>query len=138
MLLGYETAAGDLVIATATLPGPAASQGWKSFVPDHAWDEQQLVDHYRASSRLLRYQGEWHSHPFGVLQPSKVDIATMARIARFPGAMLPAPISAIVSRSVTRSLVWSVFCVSATGVPDGVSAKVIDSQHTHEALGGRG
>lgn len=127
MLLGYEDVAGNLVITRATRPGPAARHGWFSFEPDQEWDKQLLSETYGASGRRITYLGEWHSHSFRSLRPSRDDLETVRLIAGYEPARLRRPLSAIVGQRPGRGLGWTLYRYGEAGGLDPVPTVVVPS-----------
>lgn len=127
MLLGFETVSEQLVVTQATRPGPLARRRWRCFHPDDAWDIATLADIYEASGRVIRYLGEWHSHSFGNLQPSREDARTMRLIASHEPARMKMPISAIVARRLGTALCFALYQLSSDGQLEKIPAMVISS-----------
>jgi integrative and conjugative element protein (TIGR02256 family) len=96
LLLGYATS-GGVVVRGIVLGGPKAVRGRDGFVPDAAWQEAELAKRYRASSRIDRYLGDWHTHPDGGMLVSHKDRVTARRIATAPEARAPKPLMLIMA-----------------------------------------
>lgn len=96
MLLGYWQD-NDVVVTSASAPGPAAQRGRAWFRPDQEWQTEHLARVYAASGRTITYLGDWHIHPGGSAKPSRTDRKTMRAIRREPAARQPRPIMAIVA-----------------------------------------
>jgi integrative and conjugative element protein (TIGR02256 family) len=104
MLLGWQ---GDedgsgIVIARVLGPGPRATHRRTRFVPDGRWQRRELAEAYERSGRVLRYVGDWHSHPGGGSTPSARDLRTAKKIARKRSARAPAPLTLILAGSSER------------------------------------
>ena len=100
MLLGYVAPPSDpeqLMIEHALGPGPGATHERHRFVPDGAWQQEQLADAYEASGRITTYLGDWHSHPAGTAVPSRRDHRTARSIARTASARNRRPLTVIVA-----------------------------------------
>lgn len=95
MLLGYRSPAGDEVITGVILGGPHAKRTHDRFVGDGEWQQTRLEEIYLASNCVTTYLGEWHSHPSGLLAPSRLDRRTARRIARERTARSPRPLMVI-------------------------------------------
>jgi integrative and conjugative element protein (TIGR02256 family) len=76
-------------------PGPKALHKSHRFEPDGAWQERRIAAAYRNSDTLVRYLGDWHSHPNGGSRPSGLDRSTAAKIASTPQAQTPHPLTVI-------------------------------------------
>ena len=53
-------------------PGPRARHGARSFEPDSAYCQRLLGAVYRESGGAIAYQGDWHTHPHGAVEPSEL------------------------------------------------------------------
>jgi integrative and conjugative element protein (TIGR02256 family) len=95
VLLGWAGPAGDVVVDQVLGPGPGAIHAARSFHPDAAWQQEQIVAAYQASGRRLEYLGDWHTHPSGLATPSSRDLATLRHIARHAEVRAPRPVMAI-------------------------------------------
>jgi integrative and conjugative element protein (TIGR02256 family) len=98
ILIGYTDGHddGDLVIEHIIGPGPQAKHSELFFVPDHDFHEREVNRIYYESGRQSIYLGDWHSHPVGGPLLSKVDKATLSRIASHKAARIAAPVMALV------------------------------------------
>lgn len=108
MLVGYRGIRGGQIITAATTAGPGARRRWLSFEPDDAHDRALLHGLYQESGRIIRYLGEWHSHPAGLVRPSRTDVRTIRALQSSEQTDLPDPLSAIVGRR-RGSLRWAVY-----------------------------
>jgi len=102
ILLGYTADNSDVVIQCAIGPGPKAQHSRYRFVPDHAWQCEQIDGHYAASNGVKVYVGEWHTHPGGSAWMSLLDRRTLGRIARHREASCPHPLMVIGGGSPRR------------------------------------
>lgn len=128
MVLGYETVSDELVLVEATHPGPNAKKGWLHFEGDHNWDRRLIAELYERSGRLVTYLGEWHSHSFDMAKPSRTDLLTIRRIADYPQARVPFPLSAIVVRSLHPNRVrWETYRLNASRELERLPSSVISS-----------
>lgn len=125
VILGYETVSGDLVITDCTAPGPRARRNWFRFEPDDEWDKRIIAKVYEASGRVVRYLGEWHSHPLGSLRPSHDDVRTMRLVAAYELARIDNPLGVIVARWPVGVLRWAVYQLNETGQLERVSPTII-------------
>ncbi len=135
MLLGWQ-GEGDagVVVARVLGPGPGATHRRTRFVPDGRWQRGALAEAYERSGRVLRYLGDWHSHPGGGSTPSARDLRTAKKIARRHSARMPTPLTLILAGSTERE--WRprahrlldgrlvpVECVTTTRVPHEADVK---------------
>ncbi len=100
MLLGYVRSGRghlDFVVTARVAGGPRAEHQPDRFVPDGDWQQRKLERAYRDSGRVASYLGDWHSHPTGGLQPSRIDRRTAARVAATKAARAPIPVCLILS-----------------------------------------
>ncbi|WP_194473386.1 Mov34/MPN/PAD-1 family protein [Bradyrhizobium sp. CCBAU 51753] len=102
ILLGWRSGE-DYVVVDLRGPGPRALHGRHCFIPDHAWQVNEINRAFEASCGDLDYLGDWHSHPNGIAEMSDLDSATLLRIAR----QVKAPLMLIVAGSGTD---WSPHC----------------------------
>jgi len=93
-LFGYERDE-QVVVTRAFGPGPRARHRPWIFDPDRA-AVQGAIDAVTAESAgAERYIGSWHSHPFGIARPSRLDRRTARRIANDAEVGWPRPIMLI-------------------------------------------
>ena len=71
ILIGFRTSEA-LIVSTATGPGPSAVHHPNSIRFDEKFCERKARQ-LQNRGKNLRYIGDWHSHPFTRLKPSKVD-----------------------------------------------------------------
>lgn len=95
VLLGYFSNEGAPVVYAATGPGPDAEHHPSWFVPDHAWQCEQIDLIYNKSNGVWVYLGDWHTHPDGAPAMSWIDHRTLLSIAAHPQALTPEPIMLI-------------------------------------------
>lgn len=76
MLIGFATP-DALIVTEATGPGPAAVHLPLSIRFDEKYCDRKARQ-LRRKSKSVRYLGDWHSHPFSKLKPSKVDKRSFA------------------------------------------------------------
>lgn len=81
ILLGWRSGE-DCIVVDLRGPGPRALHGRHCFIPDHAWQVEEIQRAFEQSCSDLDYLGDWHSHPDGVAEMSKVDSATLLRITQ--------------------------------------------------------
>ena len=94
ILMGYWAEA-DVVITHAVGPGPNATHGKISFIPDAQYQEGEVARIYEESGRLSTYLGDWHTHPRGSTRMSRRDRRTLRRIASSTEARCPKPLMAL-------------------------------------------
>jgi integrative and conjugative element protein (TIGR02256 family) len=95
MLVGYRSTEGDEVVTGVIIGGPRAMRRSERFVGDGEWQQARLDKVYLESGGVITYLGEWHSHPAGLLKPSRLDRRTARRIARKRAARAPRPLMII-------------------------------------------
>lgn len=71
IMIGFRTPQA-LVVTTATGPGPSAVHHPNSIHFDEKFCDKKARQ-LQTRGKNLRYIGDWHSHPFTKLKPSKVD-----------------------------------------------------------------
>lgn len=94
LLLGY-TCDTQWVVSSATAAGPGARHCPLSYTPDQDYDASLIANQFKASLGVIRYLGDWHSHPNGAARLSGKDKSTLKRIARFPDAQIGTPLMLI-------------------------------------------
>lgn len=92
--MGYWAEA-NVVITHAVGPGPNATHGKISFIPDAQYQEDEVARIYEESGRLSTYLGDWHTHPRGSTRMSPRDRRTLRRIAFSTEARCPKPLMAL-------------------------------------------
>lgn len=97
MLIGYWSETGDAVITETIEGGPGAERGRSRFVPDGQWQQERLDEIYVRSGRRHTYLGDWHSHPTGLLRPSRRDRDTAKAVSKTSEARAPEPLTLIAS-----------------------------------------
>lgn len=81
ILIGYWDKLDNIVITHATGPGPNAEHSYNHFAPDHHYCQQILETVFEQSGGELTYIGDWHTHPWGSVLPSRRDRRTAAEVA---------------------------------------------------------
>ena len=76
-------------------PGPAARHGRTWFIPDAAFQQDQISERYEASGRRIAYLGDWHTHPGASATLSWRDRRTLRTISRTPTARQSRPVMLI-------------------------------------------
>lgn len=99
LLVGYEDASGAAVVTAVVGPGPRAVHGGTRFRPDTEFQQNRLAVLYEESGRIHGYLGDWHSHPNGMVAPSRRDRRVLSRIGRKAAARAPRAVMAIVGPS---------------------------------------
>ena len=95
MLIGYWSLVGDAVITATVEGGPGAVREQQRFMPDGLWQQERLEDLYVGSGGIDTYLGDWHSHPQGLLRPSRRDRSTAKVVAKTREARAPQPLTMI-------------------------------------------
>jgi len=98
VLLGYRSDSGISVVVAATGPGPRARHTDTRYVPDAAYDQQQITEAFDATEGQVTYIGDWHSHSTGSGRLSHLDRKTLSRIANATDAFCPRPVMLIALR----------------------------------------
>lgn len=83
----------------------------RSFEPDADWQAEQVARIYAETGRNITYLGDWHTHPFGNVNPSAQDAETAAMIGRDRRFRTPIPLYAVAARDrwrVRRRSKWTV------------------------------
>lgn len=95
VLLGYFAESGAPVALAVVGPGPNASHSRTRFLPDHAWQCEQIDHVYEESRGEWVYVGDWHTHPEGLPHMSWLDQRTLRAIAKHPEVQSPRPVMLI-------------------------------------------
>lgn len=103
--MGFWTADSDAVITHASGPGPKATHGMWTFERDPVSGQSFIDEIFEQSGGAFTYLGEWHTHPWGRLEPSIRDLRTMRMIPLEPRSYQPRPI--LVVHSGPWSRYWS-------------------------------
>lgn len=97
VLLGYVDPedAKHVQVLKQVGPGPKALHQRSRFEPDGEWQARRIAAAYRNSRTLVRYLGDWHSHPRCSGKPSGLDRSTASSIARDQSAATTHPLMVI-------------------------------------------
>lgn len=95
ILAGYVADCGGIVITGVSGPGPNATHDKFRFTPDHDWQCSFLDKLYLDSSGISVYLGDWHTHPNGRPQMSRLDRKTLHAISLSREARCPSPLMVI-------------------------------------------
>jgi integrative and conjugative element protein (TIGR02256 family) len=83
ILLGFDAdELGDMLVMEAGGPGPGAERRPDFFRRDLAHAQRLADEAYTRTT--ARWLGEWHTHPHGVLSPSRTDLRTYRGFLRDP------------------------------------------------------
>jgi integrative and conjugative element protein (TIGR02256 family) len=104
VLNGYWVSPDEVVITDIIGAGPDAERTKCGFVPDDAYQTQEIERLYRGSGRIVTYLGEWHTHPGGILKLSATDSSTLRKISRTISARTPTPLMIILAGKVKWTL----------------------------------
>ncbi len=102
VLAGYVADCGGIVITGVSGPGPNAIHGQFRFTPDHEWQCSFLDKLYLDSSGISVYLGDWHTHPHGRPQMSRLDKKTLTAIAKSSESGCPSPLMVIGSGELSE------------------------------------
>lgn len=81
ILLGYVRGS-HLEVLHATEPSPRDRRHRVLFEREQYWHEAEARRMWRESRGLVRYLGEWHTHPEEVPSPSRLDRAEWEKLAQ--------------------------------------------------------
>lgn len=95
VLMGYVADNGDTVVTDIILAGPNAIHNRWKFIPDHAYQQEQINHLYHESGGVTTYLGDWHTHPGLSSAMSWRDRRTLQKIALTPSARISHPLMAI-------------------------------------------
>lgn len=103
IVLGYEVLEESAVVITEIVgAGPNARYGHAIFEPDGSWQEREVARIYSESGRRTIYLGDWHSHPEGIVAPSKKDHRTARAIGNHRPARMRHPLMLIAASDEER------------------------------------
>jgi integrative and conjugative element protein (TIGR02256 family) len=77
-------------------PGPRATHASTTFEPDHEWQAEAVALRWY-DDPTLEYLGDWHTHPGGTTNPSKLDKDALEVIASSADAQQAQPLMLIVA-----------------------------------------
>jgi len=118
LLMGYW-GEGVPVITHIIGPGPGASHERFNFEPDYAYHRQE-VDRLYAEREGLWYLGDWHTHPCGVAEPSRLDLKMVQSVRANKDAHVPKPLMLILGGHLDR---LGIYCL----LPDGLKALDVET-----------
>ena len=95
VLIGYVADNDDMVILSASGPGPNASHKRYRFKPDHNYQLDFIEEAFINHNRKAYYLGDWHTHPKGEPAMSFMDRRTLIRIAEYKEVTVSAPLMLI-------------------------------------------
>lgn len=96
ILMGYwGNEEREIVINSIVGSGPNAVHEYNKFVPDHECQLDRIAEIYNESGRVNTYLGDWHIHPYGNANLSKVDKKTLKYISQCTSARATKPIMLI-------------------------------------------
>ncbi|PWW26613.1 integrative and conjugative element protein (TIGR02256 family) [Cytobacillus oceanisediminis] len=96
ILMGYYTVKDEVVITHCSGPGPKAKHRKYSVTLDSAYAQKFVDEIYLQTNRNITYIGDWHSHTFNDLTPSRTDKKELNKIAKNRLSRLETPIMLIV------------------------------------------
>jgi len=99
VLAGSIDEKGNMIIHSASSPGPKAKRTEVSFEKDIQFCQQFLDDLYEKSNGKIIYVGEWHSHPSTNNNPSGMDIQSLSEIATQENYLTEHPLMIIFSNT---------------------------------------
>ncbi len=105
VLLGYWSKDGrEAVVTDVVGPGPEATHGNANFAPDYDFQEREISRLYEESARRLHYLGDWHSHPNGLGELSRLDRRTLRIVGDSRAARAEHPVMVILAGGPDWSL----------------------------------
>lgn len=107
-LVGYELESNQIVVVSASGPGPKSRQRIWGVEIDGEHSQQFCGAFYKSSNGCYDYVGDWHCHPSLSIAPSRQDAEAMAIMAAVEG-ITDNPISVIVSKFTGKmhGYVWT-------------------------------
>lgn len=110
LLLGFLHRKRKIIYVTRALDPPADSQGWPyAFRLGVARVPEQLDWACEQSNGLIRYVGEWHSHPAGSFSLSEQDRKAMQQLEKsLSRAQWPVHIMIVTPKGCYSHLAWPV------------------------------
>lgn len=96
ILIGYYNRRHDCAIAIDCSAPPVDSKFGKNYFYRGVHGLQKLLKKLWNLTHRRYYLGEWHFHPFGVPEPSEVDIGQLKNNAENPSYHCPEPVMFIV------------------------------------------
>lgn len=105
ILIGYYNSQHDCAIVTDCSGPPKDSKRGKNFFHRGVQGLQKWIDKLWELGQRRYYLGEWHFHPFGVPEPSDVDIKQLKKNAENLSHNCPEPIMFIVGGNPNKE--WS-------------------------------
>lgn len=114
MLLGYVATSGEVVVTAIIGPGPAGKHHRYAFEPDGEHQQAEFEAHYWATEGRESYLGDWHTHPYGKPNLSRLDKRTLANIANTPSSGIKHPVMAILGGSPDNWTLGTVRFLSMT------------------------
>lgn len=83
-------------VAEVIGPGPKAVHMRYNFTPDSDWQAEQVAAAW-SRNPSIEYLGDWHTHPGGSTQMSRLDTETAELISKAPRARQPAPVMVVLA-----------------------------------------
>lgn len=108
ILVGYAASQNQHVASGAIGPGPKAFHHLSRFEPDHPWQCKQLDVIYDQSSGSLVYLGDWHTHPRGSVETSRLDRRTLRGLSRHLAGQSVRPIM-LIGGGTPDSWAWAAY-----------------------------
>jgi len=96
-----------VVVTHVIGPGPAAVHKRTAFLADREFHDQALASLWQKSQGMIRYIGDWHTHPGGSPRLSHLDKAFMRHALKSKDAFLRSSLVAIVYGNLIDVQFWS-------------------------------
>lgn len=117
----------DVVITDVIGPGPDAIHMRTRFISDRKFHDLVLANLWKRSKHIVRYVGDWHTHPQGSSNLSSVDKAFMKHALHSRYAYLKYSLVAIVHDDLTETKFW---CLLPSCRRYGIFSSFIDLKVT--------
>lgn len=103
-LMGYYSADGFTAFVEDLAPMARDSESYRrSFVRGVAGLKQYFLSLFEGSEGARHYVGEWHSHPNGIAEPSRVDDESQAAIACDTATKCPEVILVVLAGNLSKN-----------------------------------
>lgn len=107
LILGYYDEFGDIAVTNISTAGGKSVHGDFEYIPDYEYDQKITEEIFEKSKGVIRYLGDWHTHPFGTTDMSEKDKSTLKKIAHYKESQLTAPLMMIIGLHPVEIAIWS-------------------------------